>query len=181
MAELSRLTLRADVVVRRVPVEIEAGAAGGYVALGSLDGTRPAHYWLNLRDTAVWPRWSLATLTYHEALPGHVWQEAYGIEKRPWHPVRALLRFNAYSEGWALYAEQLADELGWHEGDAFARLGYLQSLQRGPAGSSSTPASMQGFRASSHLVDGAMTGSAHSAIAGEIDRYCVKPGQRAAT
>ncbi len=179
MAELSRLTLRADVVVRRVPVEIEAGAAGGYVALGSLDGSRPAHYWLNLRDTAVWPRWSLSTLTYHEALPGHVWQEAYGIEKRPWHPVRALLRFNAYSEGWALYAEQLADELGWYEGDAFARLGYLQSLQR---------------RASRLVVDTGLhargwsreqaiswmvrtTGSAHSAMAGEIDRYCVKPGQ----
>jgi uncharacterized protein (DUF885 family) len=179
MARLSRLALRADVVVRRVPVEIEAGAAGAYVALGSLDGSRPAQYWLNLRDTAIWPRWSLATLTYHEALPGHVWQESYGIENRPWHPVRSLLRYNAYSEGWALYAEQLADEQGWYEDDVLARLGYLQSqLRRASRLVVDTGLHAQGWsreRAVDWMVR--TTGSDRSAMTGEVDRYCVKPGQ----
>ncbi len=64
-------------------------------------------------------------LTYHEAIPGHVWQGEYTF-KQPL--IRSLLAFNAYSEGWALYAEQLADELGVYEESRAGRLGYLQSL-----------------------------------------------------
>jgi uncharacterized protein (DUF885 family) len=179
VADVSRLPLQAGIVVRRVPPEIEAGAAGAYVLPGSLGGSRPATYWLNLRDTAAWPRWALPTLTYHEALPGHVWQEAYGIERQPWPLVSALIRFNAYSEGWALYAEQLADELGWYAGDPLAQLGYLQSQQR---------------RATRLVVDTGLhalgwsraqaiawmvraTGLSEAVVSSEIDRYCVKPGQ----
>jgi uncharacterized protein (DUF885 family)/drug/metabolite transporter (DMT)-like permease len=179
MAELSRLPLRADVLVRRVPVEIEAGAAGAYVAPGSLDGARPAHYWLNLRDTAAWPSWALRTLTYHEALPGHVWQEAYGIERSPWHPVRALLRFNAYSEGWALYAERLADELGWYSDDPFGQLGYLQAQQlRASRLVVDTGLHARGW-SRDQAIDSMvrMTGRERAAMASEVDRYCVKPGQ----
>ena len=179
MAEVSRLPLRADVEVRRVPVEIEAGAAGGYVAPGSLDGSRPAYYWLNLRDTATWPKWRLPTLTYHEALPGHVWQEAYGIEKRRWPLVRALLRFNAYSEGWALYAEQLADEHGWYADDPYARLGYLQAQQH----RASRLVVDTGLHARRWTRDQAIdwmvraTGTSRATMGNEVDRYCVKPGQ----
>ncbi len=177
--EISRLPLAAPIVVRRVPPEIEAGAAGAYVLAGSLGGARPATYWLNLRDTAAWPRWALPTLTYHEALPGHVWQEAYGLERQPWPLLSSLVRFNAYSEGWALYAEQLADELGWYADDPFARLGYLQSqLRRAVRLVVDTGLHARGWsraRAIDAMVR--MTGLSDAVAASEVDRYCVKPGQ----
>lgn len=176
---VSRRTLRAPIVVRRVPVEIEAGAPGASMLPGSLGGARPATYWLNLRDTAAWPRWALPTLTYHEALPGHVWQEAYGIEQTPWPLVSAIIRFNAYSEGWALYAEQLADELGWYAEDPLARLGYLQSqLRRATRLVVDTGLHALGWSRSQAITwMTRTTGLPDPVSASEVDRYCVKPGQ----
>jgi uncharacterized protein (DUF885 family) len=163
-------------IIKRVPVEIEAGAPGGYAAAGTIDGSVPGNYYINLRDTAMWPRFSLATLTYHEGIPGHIWQGEYTY-KLPL--LRSLLAFNAYSEGWALYAEQLADELGAYEGDPLGQLGYLQSLS---------------FRACRLVVDSGLhaqrwtrskaiqwfaetNGSTIEEVQGEVDRYCAWPGQ----
>lgn len=179
LGRLTRLDLRADVRIERVPPSIERGAAGAYVAPGPLDGSRPAVFSLNLHDTAIWPRWTLPTLVFHETVPGHVWQEAYGTERRAWPLIRALVRFNASSEGWALYAEQLADEIGLYDDDPLGRLGYLQAMQ---------------LRASRLVVDTGLhakgwsctqaidwmtrsTGRPRAAMASEVDRYCVKPGQ----
>ena len=111
--------------IKRMAPEVEPGAPGAYGGPGSIDGKVPGKFWINLRTTDLWRRFSLPTLTYHESLPGHVWQGEYTF-KLPL--VRSLLAFNAYSEGWALYAEQLADELGVYENDPFGRLGYLQSI-----------------------------------------------------
>jgi uncharacterized protein (DUF885 family) len=167
---------KADLVIKRVPPEIEAGASNGYEQDGSIDGTRPAAYYINLKDTSVWPRFALPTLTFHEGVPGHVWQ---GVFAHKLSPIRPLLAFNAYIEGWALYAEQLGDELGQYADDPFGRLGYLQSIQ---------------FRACRLVVDtglhakrwsreqaiqwfvdnnGLPLGRARS----EVDRYCAWPGQ----
>jgi uncharacterized protein (DUF885 family) len=163
-------------IIKRVPPEIEAGAPGGYAAAGTIDGSVPGNYYINLRDTALWPRFSLATLTYHEGIPGHIWQGEYTY-KLPL--IRSLLAFNAYSEGWALYAEQLADELGVYEGDPLGELGYLQSLS---------------FRACRLVVDSGLhaqrwtraraidwfartNGSTVEEVQGEVDRYCAWPGQ----
>jgi uncharacterized protein (DUF885 family) len=165
-----------NLVIKRVPPEIEAGAPGGYAAAGTIDGKVPGNYYINLRDTAMWPRFSLATLTYHEGIPGHIWQGEYTY-KLPL--LRSLLAFNAYSEGWALYAEQLADELGAYEGDPLGQLGYLQSLS---------------FRACRLVVDSGLhaqrwtrskaiqwfaetNGSTVEEVQGEVDRYCAWPGQ----
>ena len=165
-----------SLVVKRVPPEIEAGAPGGYAAAGTIDGTVPGNYYINLRDTAIWPKYSLPTLTYHEGIPGHIWQGEYTY-KLPL--VRSLLAFNAYSEGWALYAEQLADELGVYDGDPLGRLGYLQSIS---------------FRACRLVVDTGLhakrwtreqairwfattNGSTIEEVSGEVDRYCAWPGQ----
>ena len=63
-------------VIRRVPPAIEAGAPRGYAQSGSLDGSRPGTFYINLVNTRIWPRWSLPTLTYHEGVPGHLWQGA---------------------------------------------------------------------------------------------------------
>ena len=172
-------TNRAEVVVRRVPPEIEAGAPLGYAAGGSLDGTRPSIYYINLMDTSVWPRWTLPTLTFHETIPGHVWQGAYMTERHLLPLIDNFWGFNAFVEGWALYAEQLGDELGLYDDDPFGRIGYLQSMQ---------------FRACRLVVDTglhAMGWGRQQAIAwlddhngcgraearSEIDRYVVGPGQ----
>jgi uncharacterized protein (DUF885 family) len=167
---------KGNLLIKRVPVDIQAGAPDGYEQDGSIDGKRPASYYINLRDMGMWPKFSLPTLTFHEGLPGHVWQGEF-VHKLP--VIRSLLVFNAYVEGWALYAEQLADELGMYEKDPFARLGYLQSLQ---------------FRACRLVVDTGLhakrwtreqaiqwmvenNGSPYESARGEIDRYCAWPGQ----
>jgi uncharacterized protein (DUF885 family) len=179
MPRWSALRLRAPLAVKRVPAEVEAGAAGAYVAPGSLDGSRAAAFYLNLRDTAQWPRWALPTLVAHETLPGHVWQEAHEAEHARRHPIRALLKFNGYSEGWGLYAEQLVDEAGLYDADPLARLGYLQAQQlRATRLVVDTGLHALGWsreRAIGVLADA--TGRPQGAVEGEIDRYCVKPGQ----
>lgn len=175
----SDLGLRAAVDVKRVPVETEAGAAGAYMAPGALDGSRPAAFFLNLRDTAAWPRWTLPTLVVHETVPGHVWQEAHEAERAQRHPIRALLKFNGYSEGWALYAEQLVDDAGFYADDPLAQLGYLQAQQlRATRLVVDTGLHAFGWsreRAIQALAEA--TGRPRNTVQGEVDRYCVKPGQ----
>jgi uncharacterized protein (DUF885 family) len=165
-----------NLVVKRVPPEIEAGAPGGSATAGTMDGSVPGIFFINLRDTAISPRFGLPTLTYHEGIPGHVWQGEYSY-KLPL--IRSLLAFNAYSEGWALYAEQLADELDAYEDDPLGRLGYLQSIS---------------FRACRLVVDTGLhamrwtreqaidwfattNGSPIGEVSSEVDRYCAWPGQ----
>src|SRR6185503_19914037 len=106
--------------VKRMPPAEEPGAPGAYGGPGSIDGTIPGKFWINLRTTALHSRYSLADLTYHEAIPGHVWQGEYA-QQLPL--IRAMLSFNAYSEGWALCAEQMADELGAYDDFVVGRLG----------------------------------------------------------
>ncbi len=167
---------RNDFVVRRVPPAIEAGAPGGYAQGGSLDGSRPGIYYINLRDTAEWPRWTLKTLTYHEAAPGHLFQGALAREAGELPIYRRVGGFSAYGEGWGLYSERLADELGVYDGDPFGRIGYLESFL---------------FRACRLVVDTglhAQDWSRERAIRyfaenvgdpneSEVERYCVAPGQ----
>ena len=166
----------AQILVRPVPTAIQDGAPLGYAVDGSPDGSRPASYFINLKDTANWPRFILPTLTYHETLPGHVWQ---GAAARDLPPIRSLLNFNAYVEGWALYAEQLADELGAYEDDPFGRLGYLQAIQF-PACRLVVDTGLHAKRwsrdqAFQYLID--HTGRAPGAMRSEVDRYCATPGQ----
>ena len=162
--------------VTRIPEEVEAGAPGAYGGAGSVDGKQPGHYWINLRTPDLHRKFTLPDLTFHEAIPGHVWQGEYTF-KQPL--VRSLLAFNAYSEGWALYAEQIADELGVYDDFPVGRLGYLQSLA---------------FRACRLVVDTGLhakrwtraegidffvreNGSNPDEVRGEVDRYCAWPGQ----
>ncbi len=162
--------------VKRMAPEVEPGAPGAYGGAGTIDGKVPGKYWINLHTTSRWTTYALPTLTYHESIPGHVWQGEYTF-KLPLF--RSLLAFNAYSEGWALYAEQLADELGVYENDPVSRLGYLQSIA---------------FRACRLVVDTGLhakrwtreqavqwfattNGSGLEEVRSEVDRYCAWPGQ----
>jgi uncharacterized protein (DUF885 family) len=162
--------------VRRLPPEEEPGAPGAYGGAGSIDGKIPGRFWINLGTTDLHSKYSLADLTFHEAIPGHIWQGEYTHDMPL---VRQLLSFNAYSEGWGLYAEQLADELGAYDTDPVGRLGYLQSIA---------------FRACRLVVDTGLhakrwtreqgvrffveeNGSNPLEVASEVDRYCSWPGQ----
>ena len=117
--------VKGNVEVRRLPPEEEPGAPGAYGGAGSIDGSVPGKFWINLKPGFEHTRYDLPSLTHHEAIPGHVWQGEYA-NKLPL--IRTLLSFNSYSEGWALYAEQLADELGVYKGFELGRLGYLNSI-----------------------------------------------------
>ena len=162
--------------IKRMAPEVEPGAPGAYGGPGSIDGKQPGTFWINLRTTSIWNTYNLPTLCYHESIPGHVWQGEYAF-KLPL--IRSLLAFNAYSEGWALYAEQLAGELGAYDDDPFGRLGYLQSIA---------------FRACRLMVDTGLhakrwtreqaiqwfattNGSGLQEVTSEVDRYCAWPGQ----
>ncbi len=162
--------------VKRLPPEEEPGAPTAYGGAGSIDGKIPGRFWINLRTTDLHSKFALADLTFHEAIPGHIWQGEY-THQMPL--IRQLLAFNAYSEGWALYAQQLADELGAYESDPVGKLGYLQAIA---------------FRACRLVVDTGIhakrwtreqgvnffverNGSNPIEVASEVDRYCSWPGQ----
>jgi uncharacterized protein (DUF885 family) len=179
LPRLSHLPLKAQVTAKRVPVDIQDGAALGYMNFASRDGKRPAIYYVNLKSTELWPKYQLSTLTAHEGVPGHTWQGAY-IAETPGVPTMvSLLGFNAFVEGWALYAEQLVDELGLYADDPFGRLGYLQAQQfRACRLVADTGLHAQGWsrdKAIAFLV--AETGRGEAAMRSEVDRYCASPGQ----
>lgn len=163
--------------IRRVPAEIQDGASNGYYNRAALDGSRPAIYFINLKDVGDWPKYSLPSLTYHEGVPGHHLQISIAQESKDIPTLRKIAGFSAYSEGWALYAEQLSDELGAYKG--LERAGYLQSFL---------------FRAARLVVDTglhakdwsrekavdylfATTGFARPRAQREVERYCTQIGQ----
>jgi len=170
---------KAPVEVRRVPPTIQAGAPGGYYQAASLDGSRPGIYYINLRDTFDRPKFGLATLTHHEAVPGHHLQVMLALESEDIPLIRRRGLFSGYSEGWALYAEQLADEMGMYAGDPLGQVGYLQSLlfraTRLVVDSGMHAKRWSRERATDYLI--ATTGIARGRSQGEIDRYTVWPGQ----
>ncbi|HEY8615926.1 DUF885 domain-containing protein [Phenylobacterium sp.] len=171
---------KTPVEIVRVPPEIEDGAPNGYATPPALDGSRPGRFYINLKDTAEWPKFTLPTLTYHEALPGHQWEGAISLASTEIPRLRQVgLGFAAHGEGWGLYAEQLADELGAYEGDPLGRIGYLQSLQfravRVVVDTGMHARRWSRERATDYMVQ--KTGFVRSRAQREIDRYAIWPGQ----
>ncbi|HEX4293036.1 MAG TPA: DUF885 family protein [Rhizomicrobium sp.] len=111
------------------PIDVELAGPGliGYRKAPSYDGKFPGAYYVDLRNIARRPDWSLPTVVHHETLPGHLLQLPLQERAAP-PPLRLRYNSNAYFEGWAIYAEQLADEMGLFDGDDRPRLGFLQSL-----------------------------------------------------
>lgn len=180
LKRLSKLDIKARVIVKRVPAEIQNGAAQGQMNTGSRDGTRPSIYYINLKSMDNWPRFQLPTMTAHETIPGHGWMSAYANEHHSEVPlIKSLLTFNGFDEGWALYAEQLNDESGAYADDPLAKLGYLQA-QRFRAGRLVVDTGIHANRwtrdqAVHWLI--ASSGRARDGITSEVDRYCATPGQ----
>jgi uncharacterized protein (DUF885 family) len=164
--------------IRAVPVEIQDGASNGYYNRAALDGSRPAIYFINLKDVGDWPKYGLPSLTYHEGVPGHHLQISTAQTAGDVPMLRKTAFMSAYTEGWALYAEQLADELGGYA-TPIDRAGYLQSFL---------------FRAARLVIDTGIhakkwsrekatdymvqtTGFARPRCQREVERYCTQPGQ----
>lgn len=167
------------VEVKRIPKAVEAGAPGGYYNAPSLDGSRPGIFAINLKDMNAVPSFGLKTLTYHEAVPGHHFQIALNMLQTDIGLMRQNASFNGFIEGWALYSELVAYEMGMYENDPFGDLGRLQA---------------EAYRAARLVVDTGLhhkqwtrqqaieyfaeaTGSAMSDVVSAIDRYIAWPGQ----
>jgi uncharacterized protein (DUF885 family) len=165
--------------VRRMPLATEDGAPGGFYDGPSLDGSRPGIYWINLRDMSAVAKFRLPTLSYHEGVPGHHTQSCIALALGEAPLLLRIASFNAYQEGWALYAERLAAEMGAYEDDPLGDLGRLQD---------------ELFRAVRLVVDTGLhakrwtreqaiaymrdtTGVAESRVVAEIERYMAWPAQ----
>lgn len=169
---------KAGVVIKRIPKYIEAGAPGGYYQQPSLDGKRPGAYYINLRDTAEQPSWTLPTLTYHEAVPGHHFQISLAQETSL-PLIRRIGGYNAYVEGWALYSEELAVEMGLYQNDPFGHIGQLHdAMLRGVRLVVDTGMhAMRWSREAAVSYYTATLGDPESGAISEIERYAVWPGQ----
>ena len=165
--------------VRRVPQQTELGAASAFSQGPALDGSRPGLVYFNLHDSAEWPKFCLSTTVFHEGLPGHQLEGGLALSNANLPLLRKTTGFSGYGEGWALYAEQLADEIGMYDDDPLGRLGYLK---------------FQLFRANRCVVDTGMhhmkwtkeqaiarfvenEGEAVGFATREVERYCASPGQ----
>jgi uncharacterized protein (DUF885 family) len=165
--------------VRRVPPQTEAGAASAFSQGPAIDGSRPGIVYFNLHDSAEWPKFCLSTTIFHEGLPGHQLAGGLALSNAALPLIRKNAGFSGYGEGWALYAEQLADEIGMYDDDPLGRIGYLK---------------FQLFRANRMVVDTGIhhlrwsreqaiarfvdnEGEAPGFAAREVERYCATPGQ----
>lgn len=173
-----RIRPEASMKVRRIPEFKEKTAPGAYYQQPSIDGSRPGMFFANLYDIKATPKYSMRTLAYHEGIPGHHFQIAIAMELEGMPLFRRMAPFTAYTEGWALYTERLAWDLGFQD-DPFDNIGRLQA---------------ELFRAVRLVVDTgihhkrwtrqeaidymvANTGMAKSDVVSEIERYIVMPGQ----
>ncbi|WP_299242564.1 DUF885 family protein [uncultured Aquimarina sp.] len=173
---------KAGLEVKRVPEFKEEGSAGAYYNRPAMDGSRGGVFYANLRNVHESVKFGMKTLAYHEGVPGHHFQIAIQSELEGVPIFRTIGLFTSYIEGWALYSEQLAWELGFYENDPFGNLGRLQAEM---------------FRAVRLVVDTGIhhkkwtreqaidymvqnTGMTTSEVTTEIERYIVWPGQACA-
>ena len=171
----------AVVEVERVPEFKEKTSPGAYYSPAAMDGSRPGMFYANLYDIKATPTYGMRTLTYHEAVPGHHFQISIQREQEDLPFFRRLIPFPSFSEGWALYAERLAKEMGLQD-DPYDDIGRLQA---------------ELFRAVRLVVDTGIhwakwsreeaieymlnnTGMAESDVVAEIERYFIMPGQATA-
>jgi uncharacterized protein (DUF885 family) len=170
---------KASLTVERVPEFKETDAPKGQCFPPAMDGSKGGIFMTNLRKVSEHPKYSMKTLAYHEGFPGHHFQGSIAMELKGLPVFRTVVPFTAYQEGWALYAEQLAYELGFYNHDPFGNLGRLQGEM---------------WRACRLVVDAGIhykkwtreeaikymldyTGLSENQVVTEVERYIVLPGQ----
>jgi uncharacterized protein (DUF885 family) len=176
------LAPQAKIEVRRIPAFKEATAPGAYYQRPALDGSRPGVFYANLRDMGEVPTFSMKTLAYHEGVPGHHFQLAIAQETKGLPTFRGLLPFTAYLEGWALYTEWLAVEMGLYQDDPYGNLGRLRDeTMRAVRLVVDTGLHFKRWpreQAIRYMVE--HTGMAEASVVSEVERYVVSPGQACA-
>jgi uncharacterized protein (DUF885 family) len=179
MSPLFKTKPEYQVEVRSFPKETQDSMPGGQYSPPPLDGSIPGIYWINLRDMQAVASFALKTLTYHEANPGHHWQISIALEQKDLPFLRLVAPYNAFIEGWALYSEQIAYELGMYENDPFGNLGRLQDeLFRAVRLVVDTGLHHKKWnrdKAIAYMMD--VTGTPESSCRAEIERYMAWPGQ----
>ncbi|MBW3526427.1 DUF885 domain-containing protein [Shewanella sp. NKUCC05_KAH] len=181
LGDAFRIRPEAGMEVVRIPEFKEKTAPGAYYQQPAIDGSRPGRFYANLYDIKATPKYGMRTLAYHEGIPGHHFQIAVAMELEGMPLIRKMAPFTAYIEGWALYSERLAWELGFQK-DPFDNIGRLQA---------------ELFRAVRLVVDTGIhhsrwtreqaidymkknTGMSDRDVTAEIERYIVMPGQATA-
>jgi uncharacterized protein (DUF885 family) len=182
MPEYFRTLPRKRLTVERVPASQEKGTSGAYYQQAAMDGSRPGIFFANLRNMSEVPTWGMKTLAYHEGIPGHHLQISTALGLKDLPLIRQQTLYTAYAEGWALYAEQLAAEIGMYKDDPWGNLGRLQlELLRAARLVVDTGIHAEGWtreQAISYMV--ATTGKAEAGVASEVERYMAMPGQACA-
>jgi uncharacterized protein (DUF885 family) len=169
--------------VRAVEPFREKTSAGAFYSQGTLDGTRKGIFYVNTRDIpAEIPKFSMKTLAYHEAIPGHYFQGAIAQQMTGVPTFRRVIPFTAYQEGWGLYSEKLAWELGLYKDDPYGNIGRLRDeMLRATRLVVDTGIHHKRWtreKAIAYMLE--KTGSSEGEITAEVERYIVSPGQACA-
>jgi uncharacterized protein (DUF885 family) len=182
MPEYFRTQPAKRLIVERVPEALEKGSSGAYYQQASMDGSRPGIFFANLRDMSEQPQWGMKTLAYHEGIPGHHFQISIALGLKDLPLIRQQTLYTAYAEGWALYAEQFAEEIGMYKDDPWGDLGRLQlELLRAARLVVDTGLHALGWsreQAIDYMVN--TTGIAVGDVISEVERYMAAPGQACA-
>lgn len=182
MPEYFRTIPTTRLTVERVPAAAEKGSAGAYYQPAAMDGSRPGTFFANLRDVGETATWTMKTMAYHEGIPGHHFQISTALNLKNLPLIRQQTLYTAYAEGWALYAEQLAAEIGMYKDDPFGDLGRLEAeMFRAARLVVDTGLHADNWtreRAIAYMVD--TTGMNQSEVISEVERYMGMPGQACA-
>jgi uncharacterized protein (DUF885 family) len=182
MPEYFRSLPATRLTVERVPASEEKGSSGGYYQRAAMDGSRPGTFFANLRDLNETPTWGMKTLAYHEGIPGHHFQISIALGLKGLPLIRQQTLYTAYAEGWALYAEHFAAEIGMYKDDPWGDLGRLQDeLLRAARLVVDTGLHAKGWsreQAIDYMVS--TTGMAQADVTSEVERYMALPGQACA-
>lgn len=169
---------RSDVIVQPVPAFSEASAPGAFYTNPAEDGSRPGTYSINLRGAETAPRAGIEATAFHEAFPGHHLQSALALERSSLHPISRYIFLSGFGEGWALYTERLAEEMGLYSSDV-DRMGML-SNEALRAARLVVDAGMHGLgwsrdQAIQYMLDN--TAESRESVTSEVDRYIAVPAQ----
>ena len=168
--------------VERVPQTQEKGTSLAYYQQAAMDGSRPGIFFANLRDMSEVPQWAMKTLAYHEGIPGHHLQISTALGLKDLPLLRQQTLYTAYAEGWALYAEELAAEIGMYKDDPWGDLGRLQAellrAARLVVDTGLHAKSWSREQAIDYMVS--TTGMAQGDVTSEVERYMALPGQACA-
>lgn len=182
MGEYFRTLPKQRLTVERVPQAQEKGQSGAYYQQATMDGSRPGIFFANLRDMNEVPQWGMKTTAYHEGIPGHHFQISTALGLKGLPLIRQQTLYTAYAEGWGLYAEQLAADIGMYKDDPWGDLGRLQlELLRAARLVVDTGLHATGWsreQAIDYMVGA--TGMPAATVTSEVERYMALPGQACA-